>query len=123
MRRIIVWLIVPLAVLATPCTAQQVGSLDSTYDEGVLVTSADVLTCPYNLIRPIAVSVTEDYGMNAARLNAFGKLRSEAKKIGADAVVLVHKEGQHMTAFAFARREYVGNAISYVDRSCAPRQP
>lgn len=107
--------------LAVPVGAQQVGTEDATFVDGVLVTSDDVATCPYKLVQPVTVSVTEDYGADS-RAKIFDKLRDQAKRLGADAVVLVQKGGKHMTAFAFSRREYTGRAIRYVDRACAPKQ-
>ena len=116
----------PISVFATvllfgaiPATAQQVGTDDATFTDGMMVSSEDVLTCPYRLVQPITVSVTEDYGADT-REKIFGKLRAKAKKLGADAVVLVVKGDTHMTAFAWSRREYTGRAIRFVDRKCAP---
>ena len=108
-------------LLATGSAAlgQQVANEDYTYDEGVLVTSADVLTCPYSFMQPVTVNVTEDYGADS-RAKIFGKFRVEAKKLDADAVVLVGKGNQHLTAWAWHRRSYTGRAIHYVDRQCAP---
>lgn len=106
---------------AAPAPAQMVGNDDSTYVDGVLVTSVDVTTCPYRMVEPITVSVTEDWGADS-RGKIFQKLRDKAKKLGADAVVLVTKGGKHMTAFAWSRREYTGRAIRFVDRTCAPNQ-
>jgi uncharacterized protein YbjQ (UPF0145 family) len=99
--------------------AQQVGNDDFTFENGVLVTSADVTTCPYRVVAPVSANVTEDYNADT-RAKIFGKLRKQALKLGADAVVLVTKGGTHMSAWAFSRREYTGRAIRYVDRSCAP---
>ena len=104
-----------------PALAQQVGTADFTFADGILVTSADVPNCPYRLVQPISVNVTEDYGADS-RGKIFDKFREKAKKLNADAVVLVVKGGRHMTAWAFSRREYTGNAIRYVDRNCAPTQ-
>jgi hypothetical protein len=42
-----------LIALATPAAAQQVGTDDSTFLDGILVTSADVTTCPYRLVQPV----------------------------------------------------------------------
>jgi uncharacterized protein YbjQ (UPF0145 family) len=78
-----------------------------------------VLTCPYRFVAPITVNVTEDYGADT-RGKIFGKLRDQAKKSAADAVVLVQKGKTHMTAWSWNRRSYTGRAIRYVDRSCAP---
>lgn len=102
-------------------SAQQVGSDDFTFENGILVTSADVTTCPYRLVQPVTVSVTEDYGEDS-RAKIFQKLRDQAVRLGADAVVLVTKGGSHMTMWAWTRREYTGRAIRYVDRSCAPKE-
>lgn len=110
-----------LITLAGPSPAQQVASEDSTYDNGLLVTSADVLTCPYSFLQPITVNVTEDYGADS-RAKIFGKFRGEAIKLAADAVVLVAKGNQHLTMWAWHRRSYTGRAIRYVDRSCAPKR-
>jgi hypothetical protein len=110
-----------ISAACSPCVAQQVGSEEYTFENGMLVTANDVSTCPYRLIGPVVVNVTEDYGADT-RSKIFGKLRAAATKMAADAVVLVTKGGRHMTAFAFTRREYTGRAIRYVDRSCAPKQ-
>ena len=120
MRRLLV--IACSAALATSAHAQQVGSLDSTFADGVLVTSGDVLTCPYKFVGPVRINVTEDYGGGKDRTKLYAKLRNEAKSQAADAVVLVQRGGSHMSAFAFSRREWTGRAIRYVDRSCAPKE-
>lgn len=113
--------LVILLVAATSATAQQVGSDDSTFENGILVTSSDVVTCPYRLVQPVTISVTTDYGGNGRGL-IFQKLRDQAVKLGADAVVLVTKGRRHMTMWAWTRQEYTGRAIRYVDRQCAPKQ-
>jgi hypothetical protein len=100
--------------------AQQIGSDDATFADGILVTSGDVTTCPYRLVQPISVNMTEDYNADT-RAKLFAKFRREAIRIGADAVVLVVKGDKHMTAWAWSRREYTGRAIRYVDRQCAPK--
>lgn len=109
-----------LLVLPSPLVAQEIGSDDYTFESGVLVTASDVTACPYRVVQPVTVGVTEDYGADT-RAKIFGKLRAKAVKVGADAVVLVVKGKAHMSAFAFSRREYTGRAIRYVDRSCAPK--
>jgi hypothetical protein len=115
------WIVaVALGSVSTPCLAQQVASDDVTYEDGILVTGADVLSCFYRLIEPITVSVTEDYGADS-RHKIFGKLRDMAKILGMDALVLVAKGKTHMTALAWNRREYAERAIRYVDRTCAPK--
>lgn len=110
-----------VAVMTVQASAQMVGSDDSTFVDGMLVTSADVTTCPYRMVAPVTVAMTEDWGTDG-RGKIFQKLRDNAKKLGADAVVLVTKGGKHITAFAFSRREYTGRAIRYVDRACAPQK-
>lgn len=105
---------------ATKLLAQQVGSDDSAFEDGILTTSSDVTTCPYRLIQPVTINVTEDYHADS-RAKIFGKFRREARRLNADAVVLITKGNKHMTAWAWNRREYTGNAIRYVDRSCAPQ--
>jgi uncharacterized protein YbjQ (UPF0145 family) len=104
---------VSVAVLAFPASAQQIGSDDSTFEDGILVTSSDVQSCPYRFVQPVTVNVTEDYGADT-RPKIFRKLRDQAKKVAADAIVLVQ------TAWAWNRRSYTGRAIRYVDRKCAP---
>lgn len=106
-------------LLSASATAQQVGSDDSTFAEGILVTSSDVTTCPYRFVEAVTVSMTEDWGADT-RPKLFQKLRDMARRAGADAVVLVTKGNAHMTMWAWTRREYTGRAIRYVDRSCAP---
>ena len=106
-------------LLATPISAQEVGSDDYTFEANVLVTANDVTSCPYRFVEAITIGVTEDYGADT-RGKIYGKLRAKAIKIGADALVLVTKGKTHMTAWAWNRREYTGRAIRYVDRSCAP---
>lgn len=106
--------------IATPSLSQEVGNDDATYEQGILVTSGDVKTCPYRFVQAVTASVTEDYGADS-RAKIFGKLRVSAIKLGADAVVLVEKGKTHMTAWAWNRREYTGRAIRYVDRTCAPK--
>jgi uncharacterized protein YbjQ (UPF0145 family) len=111
-----------LVVLTFPSFAQEVGNDDATFDGGIMVTSADVRTCPYRVVQPVSVNVTEDYNADT-RGKIFAKFRREAQKAGADAVVLVTRGDKHMTAWAWSRREYTGRAIRYVDRSCAPQGP
>lgn len=119
MRKLVILAGLAFSTSVIPCSAQQVASVDSTYENGVLVTSADVLTCPYSLIQPVTVNVTEDYGADS-RAKIFGKFRIGAIKLAADAVVLVTKGSKHMTAWAWTCREYTGRAVRYLDRTCAP---
>ncbi len=111
----------PLLALTLPANAQQVGSDDATFADGILVTSGDVSTCPYRLVQPVTISMTEDYGADT-RGKIFQKFRDQAIKLGGDAVVLVTKGGRHMTMWAWTRREYVGRVIRYVSRDCAPKE-
>jgi hypothetical protein len=117
--------LVLLACLLTPSIAhaQQVASAASTYEDGMLVTADDVTTCPYQFLGPVYIASGEDFmtsGYNRAKV--YQKLRNAAKKMAADAVVLVQRGGTHMTLWSWDRREYTGRAIRYVDRSCAPKQ-
>lgn len=111
-----------LVALSSASAGQEVGSLDSTFADGILVTSSDVLKCPYKFIGPVRLNVTEDYGGGKDRTKLYAKLRDEAKKVAADAVVLVQRGGSHMIAFAWTRREWTGRAVRYVDRTCAPTE-
>jgi hypothetical protein len=109
--------------MSSIASAQEVGSEASTFEDGMLVTAADVTTCPYHFIGPVYIASGEDFmtsGYN--RDKVYRKLRNAAKKMAADAVVLVQRGGSHMTLWSWDRREYTGRAIRYVDRSCAPTQ-
>ena len=66
---------------------------------------------PYRLVQLITVNVTEDYNADT-RGKILGKFRKAARKLNADAVVLVVKGSKHMSAWAWTRRQYNGNAIS-----------
>lgn len=120
MRRLLIFA-TTVIVLNIPCSAQQVGSDDSTFDGNVLVTSADVTACPYVFMQAVKVNATEDYGADT-RTKIHDKFRKQARKLGADAVILITKGETHMTAWAWNRREYTGRAIRYVNRSCAPKR-
>lgn len=113
-------LILLAAMIAAPATAQQVADDSSSYAQGVFITSQDVTSCPYRLVQVIRVNATEDYDGPNNQPKVHGKLRAAALKLGADAVVRVERQGTHLSAWAWSRREYTGNAIRYVDRSCAP---
>jgi len=106
----------------SPLQAQMVGSDDYTYAAGILVSATDVQTCPYKIVQPVTVAVTEDWSA-ATRAKVYGKLRTQAQKLGADAVLLVTKGDAHMSAWAWSRREYTGRAVRYIDRNCAPEHP
>jgi hypothetical protein len=70
-------------------------------------------------LRPLS-SATMTSGYN--RDKVFEKLRNAAKKMAADTVLLVKRGGSHLTLWSWDRREYMGRAIRYADRSCAPKQ-
>lgn len=113
-------LILLTALFTAPALAQQVGDDSASYAQGVFVTAQDVANCPYRLVQVIRVNVTEDYDGPNNQAKVHGKFRTAALKLGADAVVRVERQGAHLSAWAWSRREYTGNAIRYVDRSCAP---
>ncbi len=119
MKQIVITAIILLVSAST--NAQQIASDDFTFENGILITSADVITCPYRLIQPISIDITEDYNQDT-RERIFSKFRDKATVLGADAVVLVTKGSQHMTMWAWHRRNYTGRAIRYVDKNCAPVQ-
>ncbi len=111
------------ALLSSPAAAQQVGNDDSTYVDSILVTTDDVNTCPYRLVGMVTVASGEDFmtsGYNRDKVH--NKLRDAAKKLGADAVIMVQRGSGHISMWSWNRREYSGRAIRYVDRSCAPKQ-
>jgi hypothetical protein len=111
------------AFLAAPAAAQQVGNDESTYADDILITSDDVTTCPYRLVGAVTIASGEDWMTNGySRDKVHNKLRNAAKKLGADAVVLVKRGGTHISLWSWDRREYSGRAIRYVERSCAPHQ-
>lgn len=109
------------AALALPVTAaaQDVGAANSTFADGVLVTSADVTTCPYRTLGTVSVNMRLDLG-GAATPNIYRKMRVKAKEIGADAVVLVSVGNGHVTLFSFNQKNVTGRAIQYVKKDCAP---
>ena len=123
MKKFVIAMAVMLSMAAVPATAQQVGNDDSSYADGILVTTDDVTTCPYHLVGMVTIASGEDWmtsGYNHDKVHM--KLRDAAKKLGADAVVLVQRGGSHLSFWSWDRREYSGRAIRYVDRSCAPTQ-
>lgn len=111
------------ALLSSPAAAQQVGNDDSTYVDNILVTTDDVNTCPYRLVGMVTVASGEDFmtsGYNRDKVH--NKLRDAAKKLGADAVIMVQRGSGHISMWSWNRREYSGRAIRYVDRKCAPHE-
>lgn len=110
--------------LSTPVAAQQISTgYISSFADGVLVTSNDVTTCPYTVIGGVSVNMrAKTYALKELQGDAIGdKLRKNAKKMGADAVVLVTVGQTHMTLTALRSTPITGRAIKYVDTSCAPR--
>lgn len=109
-----------LTVAPIVAHAQQVGDDDSLYVDGVLIRGGDVTDCPYRVVQPVSISVTEDYDGPNNREKIRGKFLKEAKRIKADAIVKIERGDTHMTAWAWSRREYHALAVRYVDKSCAP---
>ena len=55
----VVWtatLTLSAAIFVVQASAQMVGNDDSTFVDGILVTSADVTTCPYRMVEPVTVA-------------------------------------------------------------------
>jgi uncharacterized protein YbjQ (UPF0145 family) len=92
------------------------------YSGGMLVTSNDVTTCPYTLVGAVSVNMrAHSYSLKELETEAIaGKLRERAKKMGAEAVVLVTVGQSHMTLTSLRSTPVTGRAIRYADRSCAP---
>lgn len=116
---VIVYALILIALPAT-ASAQLVGDAHSTYSEGVLVTTQDVTTCPYRMVGTVSASSSVEFS-SSEQSAMFAKLRNKAIKLGADAVVLVNLGKKHITAFSFGKRDAIGRAIQYVDKSCAPQ--
>lgn len=95
----------------------------SSFADGVLVTSSDVTTCPYTTIGAVSANMrAHSYSLKELRAEEIGaKLRKSAKKMGADAVVLVTIGETHMTLTALRSTPVTGRAIKYADAACAPR--
>lgn len=116
--------LVGLALISTDAVAQQVaGDRMSSYADGTLVTNGDVTTCPYTTVGSVSVNMrSHSYSLKELRPEEIGaKLRKSAKKMGADAVVLVTIGETHMTLTALRSTPVTGRAIKYVDAACAPR--
>jgi len=94
----------------------------SSFSDGMLVTSNDVTTCPYTLIGAVSVNMrSHSYSLKELRSEEIGaKLRKSAKKMGADAVVLVTIGETHMTLTALRSTPVTGRAIKYTDKGCSP---
>lgn len=114
---------ISLALTPVIASAQQLPTEDiSSFADGILVTSRDVTTCPYTLVGGVSVNMrAKSYSLKELRPEAIGaKLRASAKKMGADAVVLVTIGETHMTLTALRSTPITGRAISYRDKACAP---
>jgi len=48
---------VAAGLVSSSALAQQVGSVDATFENGILVISSDILACPYRLVQPVTVNV------------------------------------------------------------------
>jgi uncharacterized protein YbjQ (UPF0145 family) len=114
-----------LAVTLTgEATAQQVAAPPlASYTDGMLVTSNDVSTCPYTLVGAVSVNMrAHSYKLKELESESIAKkLRTKAKEMNADAVVLVTVGQSHMTLTSIRSTPVTGRAIRYVDRSCAPK--
>lgn len=93
------------------------------FEDGIIVTTGDVLDCGYRFIGPVSVSVTEDFGMGEARGGIFRKFHSEARKMGADAVIMVKAGGTYISPLALDRRRYEGRAVRFVNQGCLATIP
>lgn len=117
--------VTPLAIAAvmsvTPATAQQVSSTGiRSLTDGFLVTSEDVTTCPYKLINSVSVNMrAKSYSPKELQPEAIAaQLRKAARKINADAVVLVTVGQTHMTMTSLRSTPVTGRAIKYVNSAC-----
>ena len=112
------YMIIPVGAFAQQLPAGEISS----FADGILVTSNDVTTCPYSLIGAASVNMrSHSYSLKELRDDAVGaKLRTRAKKMGADAVVLVTIGETHMTLTALRSTPITGRAIRYADKACAP---
>jgi len=107
-------------LLASSAKTQEVGVADSSFADGILVTTHDVTTCPYRTIDTIHTSASVEFS-STQRMVMFSKLRAKAAKLNADAVIMVNISSKRVTAFSFGKRDAIGRAIQYVDKACAPK--
>lgn len=112
-------LLAPGFLFSNNASAQEVAATGSNYADGILVTTKDVTSCPYHVIGTVRVSASIEFS-STSEARMFAKLREKAKKVGADAVIVVTVSDARMTAFSFSKRDAMGRAIQYVDRTCAP---
>lgn len=116
--------LVGITLMSTVAAAQQLPARElSSFADGILVTSSDVIACPYTTIGNVSANMrAHSYSLKELRPNEIGaKLRKSAKKMGADAVVVVTIGETHMTLTALRSTPVTGRAIKYVDAACAPR--
>lgn len=106
-------------LITSAATAQEVGMADSSFADGILVTTNDVTTCPYRTIGPVHTSASVEFS-STQRMVMFSKLRAKAMQLNADAVIMVNVSGKRVTAFSFGKRDAIGRAIQYIDKACAP---
>ena len=89
----------------------------------MLVTSGDVSSCPYQPLATVSVNMrAHSYALKELETAAIAdKLRHNARKMGADAVVLVTVGQTHMTLTSLRSTPVTGRAIKYIDPNCAPK--
>ena len=112
-----------LMLMSSPVGAQQIPTAPLTsYVDNMLVTSTDVTTCPYALIGTVSVNMrAHSYSLKELEADAIAaKLRDKARKLGAEAVILVTVGQTHMTLTSLRSTPITGRAIRYVKPDCAP---
>lgn len=112
-----------LMLMSSPAGAQQIPTAPLTsYVDNMLVTSTDVTTCPYALIGTVSVNMrAHSYSLKELESDAIAaKLRDKARKLGAEAVILVTIGQTHMTLTSLRSTPITGRAIRYVKPDCAP---
>lgn len=109
---------------AVPALAQQIPTAPLvSYSGGMLVTSNDVTSCPYKLLGTVSANMrAHSYALKELETEAIAsKLRAKARKMSADAVILVTVGQSHMTLTSLRSTPVTGRAVKYVDASCSPR--
>lgn len=112
-----------LMLMSPPAGAQQIPTAPLTsYADNMLVTSTDVTTCPYALIGTVSVNMrARSYSLKELETDAIAtKLREKARKMGAEAVILVTVGQTHMTLTSLRSTPITGRAIRYVKQGCGP---
>lgn len=107
-----------------PASSQQIPTAPLVaYTDGMLVTSSDITVCPYRPLATVSVNMrAHSYALKELETAAIAdKLRRKARKMGADAVVLVTVGQTHMTLTSLRSTPVTGRAIKYVNPSCAPK--